>query len=185
MAPDGPTSHTQFLVDPRRAVEAMVLLDHRLNFICGLGVLHLPLYRRCLLPVHLTAAGHSQPASQPGNGVLMSELIDQAKPLGVSCSLTTRAAASLKVLFPPQFAVFTARLNQFSAFLPGQWAMTGFTELTTIDTGLTDPLGRAAHWNSKALGHSSAGQPLSQVGGNRFLLLQRCKPPACTVWGAN
>ena len=47
----------------------MVLLDHRLNFICGLGVLHLPLYRRCLLPVHLTAAGQSQPATQPGNGV--------------------------------------------------------------------------------------------------------------------
>ncbi|MEC7738856.1 MAG: hypothetical protein VYE46_08295 [Cyanobacteriota bacterium] len=77
MAPDGPTSRTQFLVDPRRAVKAMVLLEHRLDFSGGQGVLHMPMYRRCLLPVLLTTAGQSQPATQPGNGVLMSE--DQYK----------------------------------------------------------------------------------------------------------
>ena len=57
-----------------------------------------------------------------------------------------------KILFPPELAVFTAELHQFSAFLAGQWALAGTTELTAIDTGLTDPLGQAAHWNTEALG---------------------------------
>ena len=86
-----------------------------------------------------------------------------------------------KILFPPQLPVFTAELHQFSAFLAGQWALAGTTELTAIDAGLTDPLGQAAHWNAEALGHSRAGQTLSQAKGNSFLLLLRREPPACTV----
>jgi hypothetical protein len=100
---DGPSGRTQFLVDPRRAVEATVLLEHCLDFSGDQGVLRLPLSRRRLLPVLpgvVTAAGHSQPATQPGDGVLISELIDQAKPLGGSCSLAKCAAASLKNPFP-------------------------------------------------------------------------------------
>lgn len=39
------------------------------------------------------AAGHSQTATEPDDGVLISQLIDQAKPLGGSCSLHPRGAA--------------------------------------------------------------------------------------------
>ena len=75
-------------------------------------ILHLPLSWRCLLPVLpgvVTAAGHSQPATQPGNGVLISELIDQAIPLGGSCSLAKCAAASLKKSFSLLSSRFSRR----------------------------------------------------------------------------
>lgn len=39
MTPDGPASRTQFLVDPRRAVEATVFLEHRLDFSGDRGIL--------------------------------------------------------------------------------------------------------------------------------------------------
>jgi hypothetical protein len=67
-----------------------VLLEYGLDFSGDQGVIRLPLSRWCLLPVLpgvVTAAGHSQPAAEPGDGVLIGELIDQAKPLGGSCSL--------------------------------------------------------------------------------------------------
>jgi hypothetical protein len=50
-----------------------------------------------------------------------------------------------------------------------------------IDTGLSDPLGQAGQLNAEALGHNSAGHPLSQEEGNNFLLLLRREPPARTV----
>ncbi len=52
-----------------------------------------------LLPLssgEVAAAGHPQQPAQPGDGVLTGELIDQAKPLGGSCSFAICAAASLK-----------------------------------------------------------------------------------------
>ena len=88
------------------------LLEHRLDFSGDQGVLHLPLSRRCLLPVLpgvVTAAGPSQPATQPGKGVLISELIDQAKPLGGSYSLAKCAAASLKKSFSLLSSRFSRR----------------------------------------------------------------------------
>jgi len=112
MAPDWPAARMQFLVDPRRTVEAMVLLEHRLDFSGDQGVLVFPLSRWCLLPVLpgvVTAAGHSQPATQPGNGVLINELIDQAKPLGGSCSWAKYAVASLKISFSLLSSRFSRR----------------------------------------------------------------------------
>jgi hypothetical protein len=55
MTPDGPAGRTQFLVDPRRTVEATVLLEHRLDFSGDRGILCLPLSRRRPpLPAKLT-----------------------------------------------------------------------------------------------------------------------------------
>jgi len=125
--PDGPAGRTQFLVDPRRAVEAMVLLEHRLDFSGDQGVLRLPLSRRRLLPALpgvVTAAGHSQSAAVPGDGVLISQLIDQAKPLGGSCSLTKGAAASLKKSFSLLSSRFSRRSCTSSArssLVNGPW----------------------------------------------------------------
>ncbi len=103
MATNGSAGRRQFLVDPRRAVKAPVLLEHGLDFRGDQGVIRLPLSRWCLLsvlPGVVTAAGHSKPAAEPGDGVLTCELIDQAKPIGGSCSFAYCAAASLKKRFP-------------------------------------------------------------------------------------
>jgi len=102
MATDGPTGGTEFLVDPRRAVEATVFEEHSLDFSSDQRIVRLALSRRQLLPAVpgvIAAAGNNQPATQPGDMALISELIDQAKPLGGSSSLAKCAAVSLKNLF--------------------------------------------------------------------------------------
>jgi hypothetical protein len=89
------------LVDPGRSVEAPVLAEHRLDLNGEVGVLGRPL-SRSLLPLPpgvVAAAGHPQLPAQPGHRVAISEFIDQAKPLGGSCSFAKCAAASLKKSF--------------------------------------------------------------------------------------
>jgi hypothetical protein len=54
-------------------------------------------------------------------------------------------------------------------------ALAGITELTTIDAGLMDPLGQAAHWNAESLGRSLEN-PLIQAEGNTFPLLTQRDP---------
>jgi hypothetical protein len=102
IATDGPAGRMQFLVVPLRAVKSPVLLEHCLDFSGDQGVIRLPLYRQCLVPVLpgvLTAAVNPRPTVEPGDGVLIAELIDQVKPLGGSCSLAKWAFASLKKFF--------------------------------------------------------------------------------------
>lgn len=50
--------------------------------------------------------------------------------------------------FAPELEPFTTELHQFSAFLTGQLALAGSTELTAIAGGLMNHLGQAAHWDS-------------------------------------
>ena len=85
VAPRGP----QLLMDPRGSVEAAMLLEHRLDLSGDRRVLRRSLSRRLLpLPPGVeTTAGNAQLPAQPGHRVLNGQLIDQAKPLGGSCSL--------------------------------------------------------------------------------------------------
>jgi len=101
----------QLLVDPRRAVEATVLAEPRLDLSGEPGALGRPLSRRLLLPPPgvEAAAGHTQLPAQPGDRVLSGQLIDQAKPLGGSCSLAKCAAASLKKSFSLLSSWFSLR----------------------------------------------------------------------------
>jgi len=81
---------TQFLMDMGGAVEAPVLLEHRLDLSGDHSVVvRRPLPRRLLpLPPGLVAtAGQIQLPAQPGDGMPISKLINQAKPFGDSCSL--------------------------------------------------------------------------------------------------
>jgi hypothetical protein len=89
MAADVATRGPQLLVDPRGSVEAAVLLKHRLDLSGDQSVLGRTLSRRLMpLPpgVEPTAVQAQLPA-QPGDRVLVGQLVDQAKPLGDSCSL--------------------------------------------------------------------------------------------------
>ena len=91
VAPRGP----QLLMDPRRSVEAAMLLKHRRDLSGDRRVLGRSLSRRLLpLPPGVKAAtGHAQLPAQPGHRVAACELVDQAKPLGGNCSLHLRGAA--------------------------------------------------------------------------------------------
>ena len=117
VATDPQAGSAQLLVDPGRAVEAPVLAEHRLDLSGEPGVLGRPLSRRLLpLPPGVVAtAGHPQLPAQPGHGVLSGELIDQAKPLGGSCSLAKCAAASLKKSFSLLSSRFSLRSRASSA----------------------------------------------------------------------
>ena len=95
MQPDMAAGCTQFLMDPRGAKEAPVLLEHRLDLSGDHSVVRRP--RLLPLPsVVVATAGHIQLPAQPGVGMPISKLINQAKPIGDSCSLAKCAAVSLK-----------------------------------------------------------------------------------------
>ena len=83
---------TQLLLDPRRSVDATVLLEDGLDLSGQSGVLSRTLSRLILAlpPVIVAASCHPQLTAQPGHPVLISELLDQAKPLGGSCSYRKR-----------------------------------------------------------------------------------------------
>jgi hypothetical protein len=83
-----------------------------------------------------------------------------------------------KILFPPELPVFPAELHEFSTLITGQRALAGSGEFNPINAGLAHPFGQAADSNAEAVGHSSAGQPLSQAEGNSLFLLLRREPPA-------
>lgn len=107
VAPGGP----QLLMDPWGSVEAAMLPEYRLDLSGDHSVLGRTLPRR-LLPLSpgvKATAGHAQLLAQPGNRVLICQLIDQAKPLGDSCSLAKCAAASLKKSFSLLSSRFSLR----------------------------------------------------------------------------
>lgn len=72
------------MVDPQGAVEVPVLLEHRLDLSDEPSGLSRPLSQHLLPlpPGEVAAPGYPQLPAQPGHRVLISELIDQAKPLG-------------------------------------------------------------------------------------------------------
>jgi hypothetical protein len=67
----------QFTVHGRRTVDDPVQLKHRLDLSCDQSVLDRPLSRRLLpLPPGIEAiASHAQLPAEPGDGVLINELI--------------------------------------------------------------------------------------------------------------
>ena len=103
-----------------------MLLEHRLDLSGDQSVLGRPLSRRRLpLPPGIEdTAGHAQLLAQPGNRVMTCELIDQAKPLGGSCSFAKCAAVSLKKSFSLLSSRLSirSRLSSFrSAVVSGPW----------------------------------------------------------------
>ncbi len=117
------TSGPQFLVDPWGAVEAAVLLEHR-SHISGDGrVLPGPSARVLLpLPPGIEAAeGHSQLLAQPGHRKAIRQGLDQAKPLGGSCSFAKCAAASLKKSFSLRSSRFSWRSRASSVQPSPRW----------------------------------------------------------------
>ena len=105
VAPRGP----QLLMDPRRSVEAAMLLEHHSDLSGDRRVLGRSLSRHILpLPPDIeTTASHAQLPAQPGHRMATCELIDQTKPLGGSCSLAKCVAASLK----KSFSLLSSRLS--------------------------------------------------------------------------
>ena len=111
------TGGPQFLMDPRGTVEAAVLLEHRCH-LSGDGSVLLGPWARVLLPLPPgieAAAGHTQLAAEPGNGEALTKRLDQAKPLGGSCSFAKCAAASLKKSFSLRSSRFSWRSRVSSA----------------------------------------------------------------------
>ncbi len=91
VAPRGP----QLLMDPRRSVEAAMLLKHCCDLSGDRRVLGRSLSRRLLpLPPGVeTTAGHAQLPAQPGHRVTTCELIDQRN--------LSAAAAPWQSVLPP------------------------------------------------------------------------------------
>ena len=95
------TSSLELLIDARCPVETAAPIKHRLylggNCLVFLGptawaLLSLP-------PDIETAAGYTQLSTEPGRGEAVLAGLDQAKPLGGSCSFAKCAAANLKKSF--------------------------------------------------------------------------------------
>jgi len=120
---DQATSRPQFLMDPRGAVKAAVLLEHRCH-LSGDGSVLLGPGTGVLLPLPPgveAAAGHSQLLAQPEHRKADRQGLDQAKPLGGSCSLAKCAAASLK----KSFSLLSSRISLRS------WASSALSSLVS------------------------------------------------------
>ena len=104
-------SSPELLMDAWCPVEAAVTIKHRLHL--GRYGLVLPgPWARVLLPLPPgveTAAGQAQLPAEPGRGEAVGEGLDQAKPLGGSCSFAKCAAASLKKSFSLLSSRFSLR----------------------------------------------------------------------------
>lgn len=113
MAPGG----SQLLMDSRRSVETAMLLKHRRDLSGDRCVLGRTLSRLLLpLPPGVeTTTSHAQLPAKPGHRVAACELVDQAKPLGGSCSFAKCAAASLKKSFSLLSSRFSFRSRVSSA----------------------------------------------------------------------
>lgn len=178
VAPDPPTLGPQLLVDPRRDVEASVVVKHRFDLSGEQDVLVSPFSRHFLplAPGLETAAGDPQLSAKSGQRVLSSELVDQAKPLGGSCSYAKCAAASLKQSFSllsPRFSLRSWLSSAFSLLVRRSRFLGG---LTAVDAGQTQPTGQAAGGKAKPLSNGNTGETLLQAEpyGLRFLL---CREP--------
>lgn len=92
-------SSPDLLMDAWCPVETAVPIKNRLHLGCD-GILLLGPWPRVVLPLPPgveTAAGHAQLPAEPGSGEAGREGLDQAKPLGGSCSLHLRGAAEWAV----------------------------------------------------------------------------------------
>jgi hypothetical protein len=101
MAPNLEASGPELLMDAWCPVEATMTIENRphlarerLVFPSPSAWVQVP-----LTPGIEAAAGHSQLLAQPGHRKAVRQGLDQAKPLGGSCSLAKCAAASLKKSF--------------------------------------------------------------------------------------
>ena len=95
------TSSLELLMDARCPVDASVPIKNSLHLGCD-GLVFLGPPASVLLPLPPgveTAASHTQLPAEPGRGEAVGEGLDQAKPLGGSCSFAKCAAASLKKSF--------------------------------------------------------------------------------------
>ena len=104
-------SSFDLLMDAWCPVETEVPIKHRIHLGCDGSVLLGP-WAWVLLPLPPgveAAAGYTQLLTQPGRGEAFGEGLDQAKPLGGSCSFAKCAAASLKKSFSLLSSRFSLR----------------------------------------------------------------------------
>ncbi len=80
-----------------------------------------------------------------------------------------------KILLTPEFTVFPAELSQFNPLVAGELTLLRRTEITTVDAGLTDPLGQAAVGESQPLRNSRAAEPLTEAKSNGLLAEGFCE----------
>ena len=169
-------------LDSRVAVEAAVLLEHRLDLSSDNSVQGRPLPQRLLPPRVVPAAGHAQLPAQPAHGEAIHQVVDQAEPLGESCSFAKRAAASLKKFLCPELAVLLAEPVQLVTLSGGDQTLVPGDRRITIDPGLTNPAGQAAGGKAEPMGDCSAGEAFleAEIGG--LLLLERREPAPSLGW---
>jgi len=117
MAPNLEASGPELLMDAWCPVEATMTIENRphlarerLVFPSPSAWVQVP-----LTPGIEAAAGHSQLLAQPGHRKAVRQGLDQAKPLGGSCSLAKCAAASLKKSFSLLSSRFSWRSRASSA----------------------------------------------------------------------
>jgi hypothetical protein len=90
--------------------------------------------------------------------------------------------ASLKNHHPTELTDLLAELSQFCPLIAGEHNLLRETELTTVDSCLTNPLNKAAVGQVKPLHQSTAGDALTQAKGNSLCFLLRRKPASrCCV----
>ena len=110
-------SRPDLLMDAWCSVETAVPIKNRLHLGRD-GLVLLGPWARVVLPLPPgveTAAGHAQLPAEPGRGEAVGEGLDQAKPLGGSCSFAKCAAASLKKSFSLLSSRFSLRSRASSA----------------------------------------------------------------------
>jgi len=171
-------------LDSRGAVEAAVLLEHRLNLSTYNSVLGRPLPRRLQPPGVVLAAGHAQLPAQTARG---------EDPPGRGSGKTSwrqllfrkaRCRQPEKSL-GPELAILLAEPVQLGTLLGGDLALVPGDSSITIDPGLTDPAGQAAGGKAEPMGDGSAGEAFleAEIGG--LLLLERREPAPSLGWGGH
>jgi len=118
--------------------------------------------------------GHTKLPAEPGNRKAIRQLADEARPRGQLLFDKVRCRQLEKILLPPELTVLLAQPGQFSPLLAGELTLLGRAKVTSVNPGLSHPLGQAAVGQSQPLGHRRAAKAFCEAERcGLFLLLIR------------